>query len=561
MVSARTSIQVSFRTWDNQVGNIMKTIWKYMLLAMTVVALLLPVTHSQENKPNSIDQSMYFRSFIQDRPGCEVKVENGKPVFNAKVSSPAAACPDAFAWTQFLSSVKAEFWTWGTDQTVWPSKPLAMCTETVTTNCCDVSALTTPGETPPTQCPYNREDYPGKSPLVAVPAGAASSAVLNHGHLTSVETLDPGRLLRDVELEFVFRNRPMVDYIFENDLYNSEGLVGRLNAVNTATGNGNLSRAHELEVRFPTDAIMAKADFLHQDILLAQGLIQDLGKEQIPNHPDYPYVTMYVEGPEGANDPATGYYYMLAMTNASKDLPSWHWYVIEHVSNIGRCDYIGCNDSFGYDAKSVSEDGAIFGTHFIPPMVGYQNDKTISNDPIFITGEVYNPDDTGEMITANLAALYKGMGIASAKVDSDPKTLSPSDPAWLNYRMKGTQTQFTTSTGVPTGMGATITEGGFVNSASCMSCHSQATTGPQGAPGIGGVGNDWRPNLFGFTQKVMGAPDMDWFFNPGTQQYDAYPIDFVWGILGAQCVNPGPEKGGPCASYPSEPSTPPAANK
>jgi hypothetical protein len=100
--------------------------------------------------------------------------------------------------------------------------PLAMCTETVTTNCCDVSALTTPGETPPTQCPYNREDYPGKSPLVAVPAGAASSAVLNHGHLTSVETLDPGRLLRDVELEFVFRNRPMVDYIFENDLYNSK---------------------------------------------------------------------------------------------------------------------------------------------------------------------------------------------------------------------------------------------------------------------------------------------------------------------------------------------------
>ena len=540
---------------QKSVGFTMKKLWKYCLLVMTAIALLLPVSYSQD-KPNSIDQSMYFRSFVQDRADCEVKVENGKPVFSAKISSPAAACPDAFAWSQFLSSVKGEFWTWGTDQTVWPSKPLPMCTATVSTTCCDVSALTTPSKTPPTQCPFNRQDYPGQSPLIATPNGAASAAVLNHGHLTSVETLDPGRLLRDVELEFVFRNRPMVDYIFKKDLYNSEGLVGRLNAVNDATGKADLQRAHALEVRFPVDAIMVKADFLHQDILLAQGLIKDMGDGQIPNHPDYPYVTMYVEGKDGAEDPTTGYYYMLAMTNASKDLPSWHWYVMEHVSNLGRCDYIGCNDSFGYAVNPVGEDGAVFGTHFIPPKVGYQNDKTVSNDPIFITGEVYSPDDTGETITANLADLYTGLGIATASVDSDPKTLSPSDPAWLNYRMKGTQTQFTTATGIPTGMGATITEGGFVNSASCMSCHSQASTGPQGAPGVGGVGNDWRPNLFGFVQKVMGAPDMNWFFDPGTQSYDAYPVDFVWGVLNAQCINPGPKQGDPCTSYPNAPSEP-----
>ena len=114
-------------------------------------------------------------------------------------------------------------------------------------------------------------------------------------------------------------------------------------------------------------------------------------------------------------------------------------------------------------------------------------------------------------------------------MDRDPKTISPSDPQWKNYRLKGTQSAFTTSHGVPTGTGATVTEGGFVNSASCMTCHSQASVDEEGNPGVGGsVGSTWRPNLFGFSQVEMGAPELSWFFYPGTSSpYSAVPVSYT----------------------------------
>ena len=34
-------------------------------------------------------------------------------------------------------------------------------------------------------------------------------------------------------------------------------------------------------------------------------------------------------------------------------LPNWHWYAFEHVNNLGRCDFTGCNDSYGFK-KTVS---------------------------------------------------------------------------------------------------------------------------------------------------------------------------------------------------------------
>ncbi|MCP4548435.1 MAG: hypothetical protein GY835_18415 [bacterium] len=86
---------------------------------------------------------------------------------------------------------------------------------------------------------------------------------------------------------------------------------------------------------------------------------------------------------------------------------------------------------------------------------------------------------------------------------------------------------------------------------SAMTCHSQASVDQDGNSGIGGVGATWRPNLFGFNQVVMGAPDDDWFFDPGTTTYDAVQTDFIWGILAAQCIAPG--SGGTCACYPTSP--------
>ena len=355
----------------------------------------------------------------------------------------------------------------------------------------------------------------------------------------------------------MFRNKSMVDYIYRHDLYSKEGLGSRNLAQNTALQSGDIAQSHRMEVRFPVDAVMVKADFLHERIMKKLGLIKNKdknGKKLIPpNNPDYPYLTIGIAG-DGSKGSVPGIYYMLAMTNASKELPIWHWYAMEHVANQGRCDYIGCNDSFGYNANGKAQAGANFGPSFIPPMIELNDDKTSGNDPLFVTGKVYHPSTTGEKITPNLQTLFKKAGIGTATSDPDPNVISADDPAWLNYRLKGTQTTFTTAGGVPTGTGATITEGGFVNSASCATCHSQASVDSTGTSGIQGVGSTWRPNLLGYNQVEMGSPDSSWFYSNGSPSVTATQIDFVWGILNAACQTPGSNPNGPCKTYPSSPT-------
>jgi hypothetical protein len=48
---------------------------------------------------------------------------------------------------------------------------------------------------------------------------------------------------------------------------------------------------------------------------------------------------------------------------------------------------------------------------------------------------------------------------------------------WLNYRLRGTQVDFVTSTGRPTILGNTQIEGAFQGTSSCITCHARATIG------------------------------------------------------------------------------------
>jgi hypothetical protein len=528
---------------------------QYMIIFLLTFFLTTPALAQNAPSPNNIQEFMLYRSFVQDAPSCAVSVVNNTPIFQgATASSAAISCPDAFAWVQFTKAIAGEFWNWGIDQTVWPTKPKPLCLNGPTGNCCDPNETIFPNKQPK-HCPVFRADYSPISPLPAQPNGSPSQAVLTHTGLVPDDKIDPGRLLRDLELEIVFRNKSMVDYIYRHDLYSKEGLGSRNRAQNTAWQNGDIAQAHAMEVRFPVDAVMVKADFLHQKIMLKRGLIQKTDKHgntlNPPNNPDHPYLTVYAPGNGSKND-VPGLYYMLAMTNASKEIPIWHWYAMEHVANQGRCDYIGCNDSFGYAANGTAQPGANFGPSFIPPKIILNNDKTSQNDPLFDTGKVYLTSSTGEKITPTLQALFKGMGIGTAPSDPDPNVISANDPAWLNYRLKGTQTTFTTSGGVPTGTGATVTEGGFVNSASCATCHSQASVDENGNSGMQGVGSTWRPNLLGYNQVTMGSPDANWFYYNLIPSVTATQIDFVWGILNASCQKNG--KNGACATYPKSPT-------
>lgn len=528
---------------------------------LTLAALALgPITlgttaHAQSApQPNGIQNLMFFKSFVQDHQDCGLAAKDGKITWNAEVaSSPAATCPDAFAWASFAKVIKEEFWNWGIDQTVWPATPLPLCTASQTTECCD------PNKKPTTEaemqtCPTNRADVSPIPPLPAQMNGVPSHTLLHNG-ATNITAADPGRVLRDSELELVWRSPSMVDYIFRNNLYNAEGLAARNQAINTALGAGDFGKAHRLQVNFPVDSMMVKGDFIRQDVMEGLGLIKQIKGSEVPNNAEFPYVTIFLKDAETQKDT---YFYMVSMTNASKDIPNWHWFAIEHVANKGRCDYIGCNDSFGYTANGAAQPGANFGSSFIPPKLKAANDLESHNDSLFDVGKVYHPKDTGETRTDGLTELFSGMGIATAKEDPDPKVLSPTDPAWMNYRLKGTQTEFTNATGITMGTGSTVTEGGFVNSSSCMTCHSQAGVDATASAVTQGVGATFEANLMGYGRVARGTPKPEWFYTP-SPSVQIMSTDFVWGILGAHCTEPAPHENGTqppppwvCASYPAD---------
>lgn len=514
--------------------------------ALLLFSFVFAQAAAAEQGPNAIQKKMFFRSFVQDHPDCAVRVENGAITWDARVSAaPAAHCPDAFAWVALLTAIRDEFWNWGTDQTTWPATPRPLCAPGLTTACCDP-------DTPPTTeaeaafCPANRADL---RPIPALPAKAdmPSHNLLHHGAV-NIATLDPGRALRDLEAEIVWRNAPMIDYIFRHNLYNSEGLAARHNAISKAIEAGRFGEAHRLEVSFPVEAMMIKSSFVRQDIMLALDLIEEIPGQAVPNNPDYPYLTAYLQ--EETGDFA--YYYLISMTNASKNIPNWHWYAIEHVANRGRCDYVGCNDSFGFAVPGTAQPGADFGSHFIAPKFMSAGDRAEGNDSLFDKGTFYDPAETGEEMTAALAGLMAALGIGVAASDPDPKAFSAADPAWRNYRLKGTQTEFVTATGIETGTGSTVVEGGFVNTSSCLTCHAQAGVDGRAFPFTNGVGETFKANLLGFGEVVRGAPKPEWFYTPNPA-ITVMPTDFVWGTLNAHCVNPVPDA--PrwvCRDYPAD---------
>lgn len=183
-------------------------------------------------------------------------------------------------------------------------------------------------------------------------------------------------------------------------------------------------------------------------------------------------------------------YALVSMHIISKQIPNWTWATFEHQDNKGRCDFIGCHDAFGAIVADVPAK---------PPVGTYG-------------------------ACAKTDALKKMM--ADAKLEA----------VFENYCLKGSQPEFTSATGVPTLLGNSVTENGFVNTSSCITCHSRASTdatggSPQGAgflnPPVAAVcptGNPCSPN---------GTPNPTWFWNnPGkpNQTIKTLQTDFVWAI-------------------------------
>jgi len=210
---------------------------------------------------------------------------------------------------------------------------------------------------------------------------------------------NPGELCIGEEVR---RNRSTFNFIKDNRLYSRDGL-----------------KAYAKPIVFPSDSIEVKANWVP-----VSQLAQFLSGSGAPTDPKLYHLNTTTENGKQVQ------YALLSFHIISKMVPNWTWATFEHMNNPGRCDVLGCNDSFGAN----------------PPATAPQSNAT---------GKQY-PDCVK---TPALAALFK-----AAKIDA----------AFANYCLKGSQTDFTDAQGVKTRLGNSVTEAGFLDTASCITCHGNA---------------------------------------------------------------------------------------
>jgi len=235
-----------------------------------------------------------------------------------------------------------------------------------------------------------------------------------------------------------------------------------------------LKAAFGKEISFPIGAIEVKANWR------PVGDIPEFTLNRV-SLADVPKVFHVNTGADGKA------YALVSMHIISKLVPNWTWATFENAMNPRRCDILGCIDRFGAVTSVVAPNAQA--------AKGY-------------------PDCTK---SSALSAM-----ISSAAWD----------PAFANYCLKGTQTDFLDNTGLANRLGNSITEGPFVGRSSCLTCHSRAAWDKNGK------------NLYGIGflngKAPLGPIDPAWFWSftatppidqstPGRTRIGT-SADFVWSI-------------------------------
>jgi hypothetical protein len=186
-------------------------------------------------------------------------------------------------------------------------------------------------------------------------------------------------------------------------------------------------------------------------------------------------------------------YVLIALHIISKQLPNWTWATFEHQNTPGRCDFTGCNDAFGATEPKIL--------------------------PLAKPGQLYGSCKKSKPLLDMFA---------DAKLDA----------AWANYCLKGSQTDFTDSTGVPTQLGNSVIEAPFIQTSSCITCHARSATNAKGA-NVFGFGSVTAPCPDKGPCSPRGAPNPAWFWSKAAdpdRQAIAAQTDFVWSV--ARCAIP-----------------------
>lgn len=526
--------------------------------AAPMETLCVPLEEARSLNP--IVSTVYFNSKPQDAAQCRLFVRDGELAFPDEVTNPAMTCPDRFAWKMLIEAIEGRFWeNWATDHSTFPgcvggklcdgttaerapASPLPLCRDGADpASCCDPDRADNPGYdnawNPAIQCPW----YPGDHDLEATPqviGRTASKAHRGHGEPSEMQTtpavdeLEPDRVVRQAAAEVVYRNRPQWDYLFRNELYNQEGLMRVFDNVNgNVTGNlpyRDLDGSGGLvEIRLPVESVSIKTNWLSREFAERLGIVDEP-----------PHIKMEIRTPTQLNPMtefgqvvfAPGEYWLVAAHFSSKDIPKWTWATFEHVNNRGRCDFIGCNDSFGH-ASADPHIGPAQHDNFTAPHI--RSDDLCVPSWVFDLGRTYPSGPPSDELSAVLAAL----GIGTGKAGGTAPEID--DAAWNSYRLKGSMTSYFDEIGHANVVGNSVTEGGFVSTSGCMTCHTRAAIGPGGTlpPPNSIFTND--VDTLGYGQAVKGRPNPMWFHADAQPPlFRAVPTDFIWGMIFANCVEP-----------------------
>jgi hypothetical protein len=215
---------------------------------------------------------------------------------------------------------------------------------------------------------------------------------------------------------------------------------------------------------FPVDTIEVKAEWLPVSALKAWNGVT---AEEAP-------ALYYISDAKFGDE--TVRVALVALHIITKQVPNWTWATFEHWNNPGRCDDTGCRDTFGADEPVMAAQRK--------PNLGYAR---------------CHPSEA-------LRRLFKDSGVSEV---------------WLNYCLKGTQTDFITATGEATRLGNSVAE--TINAgvphgrSSCMTCHAEAAFDRRGRSAK--------------AEPKIGAPLPTWFTGNGSTKVPQYrPADFVWAI-------------------------------
>jgi hypothetical protein len=248
--------------------------------------------------------------------------------------------------------------------------------------------------------------------------------------------------------EEVKRNRPQFDYIVSNNLNTQAGLAA--------------AYAKAFKVTMPTESISVKGDWIPVQTLLQW--IPSLGSVANIEQLYYTNTSDSVE------------YALVSLHVSSRQNPNWVWGTFEHQMNPGRCDSMGCFDTFGAVVPAVPPNQAAINTQY---------------------GACEK--------TPELKALMAEAGAS---------------PVWENYCLKSTQVDYNAADGTPYVLGNSVIErivgNGTVAASSCIACHVYASFGANGATSPG-------------AQAMLP-------YNPTGQPIPAVldqslQFDFMWGVL------------------------------